>query len=148
MSELDKLFAQLTRDAVGFHNQFDRLAQLNTSSYPPHNIIKLNDSHFAIELACAGFSPDEITIESQSNTITVTGKKDYSDPKEYVHRGLAFRDFTKQFILGEYIEVTRADFVNGLLVIDLTQVVPEEKKPKKIPIGSSKPVLLNEVKQS
>lgn len=146
MSELDKLFAQLTRDAIGIHSQFDRIAQINTSTYPPHNIVKLNDSHFVIELACAGFSPDEITIESQNNTLTIIGKKDYSDPKEYVHRGLAFRDFTKQLMLGEYIEVTKADFSNGLLIIDLMKSIPEEKKPKKIPIGNSKPVLLNEVK--
>ena len=136
-------FTPLYRSAVGF----DRLANLletaartsQDGGYPPYNIETTGENAYRIEIAVAGFSPDELTLEVKENLLTVTGRKtanDDSDGRTYLHRGLAERDFERRFQLADYVVVTRADLVNGLLSIDLNRELPEALKPRRIEIST------------
>jgi len=140
-------FSPLYRSVVGF----DRLAGLletaaadAASGYPPYNIETTGENAYRIEIAVAGFSPDELTLEVKENLLTVTGRKtanDDSDGRTYLHRGLAERDFERRFQLADYVIVTRADLVNGLLSIDLNRELPEALKPRRIEIGTAAPLI-------
>lgn len=138
-------FTPLYRSAVGF----DRLANLLESAsratsqdtgYPPYNIETTGENAYRIEIAVAGFSPDELNIEVKENLLTVTGRKTANDDtatqKTYLHRGLAERDFERRFQLADYVVVTEADLSNGLLTIDLKRELPEALKPRRIEIGT------------
>lgn len=137
-------FSPLYRSAVGF----DRLANLlesasRTSSeggYPPYNIETTGENAYRIEIAVAGFTTDELNIEVKENLLTVTGRKTANDDaapqKTYLHRGLAERDFERRFQLADYVVVTGADLVNGLLSISLKRELPEALKPRRIEIGA------------
>jgi len=125
----------LTRQVLGFEKLFDRLERLSKESqpsYPPYNIRKDGDKIY-VELAVAGLSKDDINIELVEGTLNISHESKVSD-KEYMHRGIAERDFRLQFTLAEYIEVKGAKLENGLLIIDLEKVIPEDKKPKAIKI--------------
>ena len=136
-------FTPLYRSAVGF----DRLANLlesaaRTSSeggYPPNNIETTAENAYRIEIAVAGFTPDELNIEVKENLLTVTGRKTANDAggdqRNFLHRGLAERDFERRFQLADYVVVKTADLVNGLLSIDLERELPEALKPRRIEIG-------------
>lgn len=106
------------------------------SNYPPHNILKYNETNYSIELAVAGFSKEEINVEVDQNILTVTGEHISHDDSscEYLHRGLASRNFVVRFPLAEYMEVNGAEVKNGLLRIALEYVVPEALKPRQIEI--------------
>ena len=135
-------FSPLYRSAIGF----DRLAKLlndaqrNESelSYPPYNIELLNENNYRIVMAVAGFSDAEIEIESEQQTLKVSGKKQ-KDTQEvnYLHRGIAARDFEHKFQLADHVRVTNARLEHGLLEIDLAREIPEALKPKKIQIISA-----------
>lgn len=136
-------FSPLYRSAVGF----DRLANLLESAsrssqetgWPPYNIETTGENAYRIEIAVAGFSPDELNIEVKENLLTVTGRKTAHDDaaqKTYLHRGLAERDFERRFQLADYVVVTAADLVNGLLAIELKRELPEALKPRRIDIGT------------
>ena len=134
----------LHRHAIGFDNLFKQLNRTFANSksdgnYPPHNVVKLDDTHFVIELAVAGFAEAEIDVELKENVLTVKGErvKPESDV-EYLHRGISARNFTRTFPLAEHIEVRGATVQNGILAIALEQVVPEEQKAKKIQITFAK----------
>ena len=125
----------LTRQVLGFEKLFDRLERLSKESqpsYPPYNIRKDGDKIY-VELAVAGLSKKDINIELVEGTLNISHESKVSD-KEYMHRGIAERDFRLQFTLAEYIEVKGAKLENGLLIIDLEKVIPEDKKPKIIKI--------------
>ena len=125
----------LTRQVLGFEKLFDRLERLSKESqpsYPPYNIRKDGDKIY-VELAVAGLSKDDINIELVEGTLNISHESKVSD-KKYMHRGIAERDFRLQFTLAEYIEVKGAKLKNGLLIIDLEKVIPEDKKPKTIKI--------------
>lgn len=134
--DFDKFF-------VGFDEHFNHLNQLahdvaqNTTGYPPYNINKIDDTHYAIELAVAGFDESEIDIQYAENKLTVVGKKTPNENIEYVHQGIANRDFTRSFGLNDDVIVLGADLKHGLLTIALERIVPEAKKPKKIVIGTN-----------
>ena len=142
-------FSPLYRSAVGF----DRLANLlesasRTSSeggYPPYNIETTGENAYRIEIAVAGFTTDELNIEVKENLLTVTGRKTANDDaapqKTYLHRGLAERDFERRFQLADYVVVTDADLVNGLLSISLKRELPEALKPRRIEIGAGQPLI-------
>ena len=142
-------FSPLYRSAVGF----DRLANLlesasRTSSeggYPPYNIETTGENAYRIEIAVAGFTTDELNIEVKENLLTVTGRKTANDDaapqKTYLHRGLAERDFERRFQLADYVVVTDADLVNGLLSISLKRELPEALKPRRIEIGAGSPLI-------
>lgn len=130
---------------IGFDSflaELDRLSAHPNDVYPPHNVIKLDDSSTLIELAVAGFSKEELTIEIKDNVLTVTGAKATRHPDaSYVHRGISTKKFSKSFRLSEYTEVTKATIVDGILNVSISVKVPQEKLPKLIPIETDKPVL-------
>jgi molecular chaperone IbpA len=135
-------FAPFRRSTVGFDRLFDMLENSSLSqtgeNYPPFDLIKLGDNDYRIELAVAGFKPDELDITAQQNVLLVTGrKKDETDEKgnNYIYRGIATRSFERRFALADHIQVRGADMKDGLLSIDLVREIPEAMKPKKISIG-------------
>jgi molecular chaperone IbpA len=129
---------------IGFDNiwrELDRISSQPNEVYPPYNVIKLGD-HTIIELAVAGFSKDELTVELKDNILTVTGnKKQVYEEAAYTHKGISTKKFSKSFRLSEYTEVTRATITDGILSVSISVKVPEEKLPKLIPIEFDKQVL-------
>ena len=124
---------------VGFDRIFDNLNNVSeiASNYPPYNIIKQDEEHFVIELAAAGFSKEEFNIHlvPEGNKLVVQGVQDRGeDTKEYYHKGIAARNFTRTFALTEDVEVEGAEFIDGMLNISLVRIIPEEKKPKEITV--------------
>jgi molecular chaperone IbpA len=137
-------FAPFRRSTVGFDRLFDLLennaAGQAQESYPPFDLIKTGDNDYRIQLAVAGFRPEEIDITAQQNVLIVTGKKnDESEDRgaEFVYRGIAARSFERRFGLADHIQVKGADLKDGLLLIDLVREIPEAMKPRKIGIGGS-----------
>ena len=131
----------LLRSSVGFDvfdNIFDSVFNLNESntSYPPYNILK-SDNNYTISLAIAGFSKDEIDLSIQENELVVKGMaKDQDDKIEFLHRGIAGRNFERKFRLADTIKVSDASYENGLLNIYLEREIPEHQKPRKIEISN------------
>lgn len=151
-------FGPLAHTTLGFENFFRDVEKLldmdvtkTTQSFPPHNIIKLDDTHYVVELAVAGFNKDEIEITTQGGTLTIKGEKQEGLANvQYLHRGIGTRSFTKQLTIADTVEVKGAEFKDGILRVGLENVIPEAKKPRKIEIGNElkefKPQLLQEKK--
>jgi len=121
--------------------EFDNLLGqgAKVQSYPPYNILKEDDENYTIEIAVSGFKRDEIEITSEGGKLYVNGAiKTARTSDKYLHRGIGTRDFSHKFVLSETVVVKDADIVDGLLVINLVNIIPEEKKPRKIEIGCSK----------
>lgn len=139
---LHDIFSRLNRDFVGFDDLWksvtDNAEILNPSGYPPYNIVKDGEDKFEITLAVAGFTPEEVSVALDGSSLTVTAEKKDEDTKTYLHKGIALRNFKREFRLAEFIEVVGADFSNGLLTITLEKRIPEEKKPKLIEVKVSK----------
>jgi molecular chaperone IbpA len=137
-------FSPFRRSTVGFDRLFDMLEN-NTfgqtqENYPPFDLIKEGENQYRIELAVAGFKPDELDITAQQNVLIVSGRKsDESGEKgsDYIYRGIATRSFERRFALADHIQVKGADMKDGLLAIDLVREIPESMKPKKIDIGGT-----------
>ena len=138
----------LHRRTIGFDQLFQELNKVFANSraddnYPPHNVIKIDDDHYVIELAVAGFAESEIEVELEQNRLTVRGNQlrnsdADSAPIEYVHKGISSKTFEKSWPLAEHVEVRAATVKNGILSIALERLVPEEAKPKKIAIEFQK----------
>lgn len=135
-------FSPLYRSVVGF----DRLAALldqaatqdSASGYPPYNIERTDENAYRIEIAVAGFRPDELTIEVRENLLTVTGRKAANDDaRKFLHRGLAERNFERRFQLADYVIVSDAALDNGLLSVSLKRELPEALKPRTIAISTN-----------
>jgi molecular chaperone IbpA len=135
-------FTPLYRSVVGF----DRLANLleaaakteGPTGYPPYNIESVGENAYRIEIAVAGFKADELDIQVKENLLTVTGRKAANDEgRQYLHRGLAERNFERRFQLADYVIVTEADLKDGLLSIAMKRELPESLKPRKIEIGQA-----------
>ena len=124
---------------VGFDhlfNELDHVAKHANDHYPPHNIIKTGSDDYLIELAVAGFSRDELSIEVKDRTLTVTGDH-VSKGREFIHRGISTKKFKRTFRLSEHVVVHGADIQDGILAVELKYVVPEEMRPRKISIGKN-----------
>jgi molecular chaperone IbpA len=140
--------APLTRSAVGFDRLFQMLetaSKTEGQGYPPYNIESVAENQYRIELAVAGFRPEELNIEAKENVLIVTGRKaanDSDEDRRFLHRGLAERDFERRFQLADYVVVTDASLANGLLSIGLERQLPEALKPRIIPIASSADALI------
>jgi molecular chaperone IbpA len=153
-------FGPLAHTTLGFERFFDDVEKLLASdvakvstSFPPHNIIKLDESRYVVELAIAGFSKNEIEISVEDGTLTVKGDKQEKETGvQYLHKGIGTRSFTKSLTIADTVEVKGAEFKDGILRIGLENVIPEHKKPRKIEIGSElkefKPQLLQETKEA
>jgi molecular chaperone IbpA len=118
-------------------------------TFPPHNIIKLDENRYVVELAIAGFTKDEIEVTVADGTLTIKGeKKEKELDVQYIHRGIGTRSFTKTLTVANTIEVKVAEFKDGILRIGLENIIPDSKKPRKITIESDlkefKPQLLQE----
>jgi molecular chaperone IbpA len=134
-------FSPLYRSVVGF----DRLAALldaaaaqdGASGYPPYNIERTDENAYRVEIAVAGFRPEELNIEVKENLLTVQGRKAANDgERQYLHRGLAERNFERRFQLADYVVVTDASLADGLLSISLRRELPEALKPRTIQINT------------
>ena len=131
---------QITPFSVGFDRVFDRLVDYDSSypgGFPPYNIRKTDDFRHVIEIALAGFSKDEIEVVLTDGVLVVKSADLLADkdPNEgLVHKGIAKRAFTRKFTLADDIEIKDAKLKNGLLEIELEQIVPEHKKPKVIKV--------------
>ncbi len=144
MQNLD--FSPLLRSTVGFDrlfNSLDSLVGQEAKAYPPYNIELLGDDVWQVSVALAGFSPEDILVETKENSLTIKGAKETTtkeETREFLHRGIAERSFELRFQLGDYVEVSKATLENGLLNIELKREVPESKKARKIAIetGDSK----------
>ena len=145
----------LLLSTVGFERLFDTFNNLNSGgfehknpSYPPYNIFKESETTYFIEIGVAGFKQNEIDITSEDKKLIIEGRtsdkkrEEYSE-KEYLHRGLARRDFTHEFVLAETVVVEKANISDGILTVELKNIIPEEKKPRKIEINSSEKSLLS-----
>lgn len=131
---------RLLPTALGFENAFaalDNAAHLLTATqtaFPPVNVIKKDDYNFILELAVAGYKQDEIEITSERNSLKITGKKSETDDRNYLVKGIAGRRFSRQFVLSDTVVVRDAALADGILSIQLENVIPEEQKPRKIEI--------------
>jgi molecular chaperone IbpA len=131
---------------VGFDHLFDeldRVARQSKDNYPPHNIIKVDEHRYLVELAVAGFKESDLTIEVKDRTLFVSGEQSGSG-RDYIHKGISAKKFNRTFRLSEYVEVKGADLADGILAINLEVVVPEEKRPRQIEINSNIRGITNE----
>jgi len=140
VANMADIFDNVRSYTIGFDRMFDNLNTVSelSNNYPPYNILKLDDEHFVIEIACAGFTKDEFNIHvvPEGNKLVIQGVQDRGeDKRDYYHKGIAARNFTRTFALTDDVEVTDADFENGMLNVSLVRIVPEEKKPKEIKVG-------------
>jgi molecular chaperone IbpA len=134
--DFDKFF-------VGFDDQLVKMQKLhddltkNIPNYPPYNIKKIDDTHYVIEMAVAGFGQNEIDIEIDGGKLVVKGNVTSTEPDDnFLFKGIAARAFTRAFALNDHVEVKDAEIFNGMLKIALERMIPEEKKPTKVPVKS------------
>jgi len=138
-NQLTRLDA-INRALIGFDTMFDqmerRFANSVSNNYPPHNILKTGENTYEIQIAVTGFEKSEIVVTVENNVLVVKGESMTTDyaPEQYLHRGLATRDFVREFPLAEHIEVVGAETKNGMLTIKLIRNIPESAKPKVIDI--------------
>jgi molecular chaperone IbpA len=136
-------FAPYRRSTIGFDRLFDLLENSTlgqgSENYPPFDLIRIDDNRYRINLAVAGFSRDEIDITAQQNQLIVSGCKDDDDKVDYIHRGIANRQFERRFGLADFIKVAEADLADGMLSIDLVREIPEAMRPRKVAIGGAQP---------
>lgn len=126
---------------IGFNRELARLNtahKTNSQSYPPYDLLKLDEDTYRLSLAIAGFTKDDLKISIDDGTLIIKGEIVEVIDAEVVHKGIAGRKFIRSFALGEYMEVTGAEMKDGMLHIDIDRVVPEEKKPKEIAIKVAK----------
>ena len=139
MRNLD--FAPLFRSTVGFDHLVNLLdaaarSEQQQTTYPPYNIERISEDKYRISMAVAGFTQADISIVCEKNTLSVTGKQEADNNKEYLYRGIAGRNFERKFQLADHVEVVGASLENGLLHIDLVREIPEAMKPRNIEIQS------------
>lgn len=135
-------FSPLYRSSIGF----DRLANMIESAssgnsqggYPPYNIETLDENQYRITMAVAGFSAEELDIQTQANTLVIQGSKSATEgDRQFLYQGIAERNFERRFQLADYVKVTNATIENGLLHVDLEREIPDAMKPRKIEISQA-----------
>ena len=146
-------FTPLFRSTIGFDrmaNQFESAFRNDATGYPPYNIELMNENHYNISIAVAGFAEDELDLEVKENILKVSGvKKAESKDKKYLHRGIASRSFERSFQLADYVYVEGAELKDGLLNIRLIREIPEASKPRRIEIRTGeKPLLKDQAEEA
>lgn len=142
-------FSPLYRSTVGFDHLssiMDAVSRTDNkqTTYPPYNIELLDKDQYQISMAIAGFAEEELELQTEKQTLTVSGKKHTDNvERNYLHQGIAARNFERHFQLADHVEVTGAKLTNGLLHIDLVRRIPEAMKPKKISIGINRAPLID-----
>ena len=140
-------YSPFYRATVGFDRVFDLLdsvaGQTGANGYPPYNIEKSGDNAYKIVMAVAGFAEAELNVTQKENELLVTGQAAQTDQdeKQYLYRGIAGRNFDRRFQLADHVKVVGAKLANGLLTIELQREIPEEKKPRAIPVTAGQPAL-------
>ena len=135
------IFNQLRPHTIGYDSIFDHFNNMFESSglqtnYPPYDIIKQDDTKYDIQVALAGYSKEDITIEVKENTLSIKSVKQQEDDKvEVLHRGISKRYFERHFTIADDVKVNGAELKNGLLIVSLERIVPEQKKPRTIKIN-------------
>lgn len=125
---------------IGFDNLLNTVNKalakpVNQSNYPPYNIIKTEENWYDLQLAIAGFKDDDLDIEIKDGVLSIKGSKTEEDTNDYIHKGISARSFHRTFTLADTIVVRAANLKDGILTIELENVIPDEKKPRKIAIG-------------
>ena len=126
---------------IGFNRELSRLNtahKTNSQSYPPYDLLKLDEDTYRISIAVAGFSKENINVSVDNGTLIIKGEIVEVTDAEVVHKGIAGRKFVRSFALGEYMEVTGAEMKDGMLHINVDRIIPEDKKPKTIEIKLAK----------
>jgi len=126
-----------SRQAIGFDRLFNVMNNIRgtDTNYPPYDIIKEDEETFIIEFALSGFSKDDLNITVKENHLTIEGDYIKSEDLEYLHKGIAKRSFTRDFVLADTLHVEDVTFSEGILRVTLKKLIPEEQKPKKIKIN-------------
>ena len=123
---------------IGFNRELDRLSSIHREatrqSYPPYDVVKLDEDTYKLSLAIAGFSKDDVEVSVDNGSLIIKGEKTEEENNNVLHKGIATRKFTRTFALGEYMEVDRAEMADGILSVFVERNIPEEKKPKTIKI--------------
>jgi len=122
---------------IGFDHLFNELEYATKHAndhYPPHNIVKVTEDEFLIEVAVAGFKEEELTVEQKERSLRISGSHESRD-REVIHRGISTKDFRRQFRLSEYVQVTGASLKDGILAVNLKLEIPQEKQPRQIKIS-------------
>lgn len=130
------------RSAVGMDtllgNMVERMQRDAATNYPPYNILKLDEDKYQIQLAVAGFEMSELDVQINDGELVVSGEHKVNEEQDFVYQGISARRFSRSFTLADHIEVTGAELQNGLLLVSLQRIVPEELKPKRIAISQKK----------
>jgi len=138
---INDLLSEISKRAIGFEPAFRRLSPNTYQTdykYPPFDLEKISDAQYVIRMAVAGFKMDDLDISIENNNLKISGKAPVVESDSYyIHNGIAKRDFTRSFVLADYVNVTNARLEDGILTIDLVYELPEEAKPRKIPINST-----------
>jgi molecular chaperone IbpA len=122
---------------IGFNRELGRLNtahKVNSQSYPPYDLLKLDEDTYRLSIAVAGFSKENVNVSIDDGTLVIKGEIVEVTDAEVVHKGIAGRKFTRTFALGEYMEVSSAELKDGMLTVNIVRIVPEDKKPKVIKI--------------
>ena len=148
-------FSPLSRSTIGFDRLFDKLDNMaqhdSGNGYPPYNIERTDEHNYRISIAVAGFAEKDLNVELRDGILIVAGKREDADKvegKNVLYQGIAGRAFERRFQLAEHVEVRGAKLENGLLHIDLEQIVPEEKKPRRIQINAAETPSLKTIEGS
>jgi len=148
MTNTRRLTTDLLNDPffIGFDNIINKLSQVeqNTTNYPPYNIVKTDENFYSVEIAVAGFTEADIDITVEDGVLSIEGRKEGQSDQTFLHRGISGRPFKRTFNLADTVVVRAANLANGVLSVDLENVIPEEKKPRKIEIGTTEEQLLTE----
>ena len=137
MTIYEEPFGRLRPFGVGFDEMFKRLDKIHSQpqgNYPPYNIVKLNEDQFVIEIAAAGFSKKDFSIDLKDLSLRVKAGKDEEVSKEFIHQGIAARSFERVFALAEHVKVKEATYSDGILAIKLVREIPEAEKPIQIKV--------------
>jgi molecular chaperone IbpA len=129
-ANINQLMERLQKNTIGMDDYFDRVFGVEAQSYPPYNLVQVNEDESQLEMALAGFTDQEVQVYTEKGNLVVVGQKANADGREYVHRGLATRSFTRSWSISEDTEVSGVTFENGLLVVTMTRVVPEARKKR------------------
>ena len=142
----DTVWRDISPFAVGFDRTFDALSIMANSksqsvNYPPYNIRKVSDEKYTIEIAVAGFDEEDIDVEVEGESLTISGNRPEDASEGLVHQGLAARSFIRKFVLSDDMEIKGAALSNGMLYIGIERLIPEHRRPKKISLTSKKKLL-------
>ena len=136
-ANINQLFERIQRNAIGLDSYFDNVLSQEVSNYPRYNLVSLSEDESRLEIALAGFDQKDVSVYTERGQLIVEGQKEKPEGVNYVHRGVAARTFTRAWTIADDTEVKGVQFVNGMLSITLTRVVPETHK-KKFFLGSEK----------